>query len=100
MFGKIQVVVYKQLEPDMFPYVGDRIRSNLSLPVSSGKDWIATVVSNPKLRAIGENEEQALEALRIIILSAVGLLRLNNVSDISFKELSFEDLMVKTVMDL
>ena len=81
MFGKLQVVTFK--------------RRN----VAFNRNWTALVISNHKLRTEGHTEKEVLEKLKILVLSYLGLnFNYDDVSDISFHEMTFDEVGISSMM--
>jgi hypothetical protein len=76
-----------------FPIAGAGTPANML--VSSGKDYMAVVLANPKLRADGCTREEALERLSFIIYSHIT----SEAGSLEIVNLSFDELIVKEVMN-
>lgn len=102
MLRKLQIVTYRSKNSigSIFTSIGQRNLSPAkSIPVSSGRDWEARVISNPSLRGTGIDEKSAMEDLKFRILCEIGITNPDNYDSLSFQELSFDDVEIETIMN-
>ena len=69
------------------------------ISLNSHDGWEAVVISNPKLRGFGHDEESAINNLKAKILCEIGIINSNNYDNLSFKELSFDEIEIESIMD-